>query len=55
MNRLLKAALIAAGVCAAAAAAAVILTAPGQAEPEKKKILYGRNVAHRGLHDDEKP
>ena len=55
MNKLLKAALIAAGVCAAAAAAAVILTAPGQAEPEKKKILYGRNVAHRGLHDDEKP
>ena len=55
MNKLFKAALIAVGVCAAAAAAAVVLTAPGQAEPEKKKLLYGRNVAHRGLHDGEKP
>ena len=55
MNKLFKAALIAAGVCAAAAAAAVVLTAPGKADEEKKKLLYGRNVAHRGLHDDEKP
>ena len=55
MNKLLKAALITVGVCAAAAAATVVLTAPGKADPEKKKLLYGRNVAHRGLHDDEKP
>ncbi len=55
MNKLLKAALITVGVCAAAAAAAVVLTAPGKTDPEKKKLLYGRNVAHRGLHDDEKP
>ena len=55
MNKLLKAALITVGVCAAAAAATVVLTAPGKADPEKKRILLGRNVAHRGLHDAEKP
>lgn len=51
MNKLLKAALIVAGSATAAAAATAFLTAPGRADPEKKKILYGRNIAHRGLHD----
>lgn len=51
MKSLLRAALFAAGAAAAAAAAVAVLTAPGHAEPKQKKILYGRNVAHRGLHD----
>lgn len=51
MHKLLKAALIVAGSAAAATAAAVYLSTPGKALPEQKKILYGRNVAHRGLHD----
>lgn len=52
MHKLLKAALFAAGAVAAAAAAAVVLTAPGRATDEEKEKLYGRNVAHRGLHDE---
>lgn len=51
MNRLLKTALLVAGSAASAAVAAAILTAPDKADDEKRKILYGRNVAHRGLHD----
>ena len=53
MNKLLKTALFAAGAAAAVAAAAVALTAPGRAAPEKKEKLYGRNVAHRGLHESD--
>ena len=51
MKSWLKAVLITAGAVAATAAAVAVLTAPGAADAEKKSTLYGRNVAHRGLHD----
>lgn len=51
MKPWLKAVLITAGAVAAAAAAVAVLTAPGAADEEKKSTIYGRNVAHRGLHD----
>lgn len=50
MKMLLKTVLIAAGAAAAAAAVTALLM-PAQDGTEKKKIIYGRNVAHRGLHD----
>lgn len=42
------------GVAAGLAALPVLLVAPGRASAEKKRPFMGRNIAHRGLHREDK-